>query len=166
MPESKTKPRFNLIDAIILLAVIAVVAGVGYKVLYKPVQAANAKAVNVTITVRFRNISKELAEAFVRDLPSDCISGTNVVEGSVVKSATIQQATWLATNSEGVLVEQPDPYRVDVIAIVEGTALDSDTVYMVGNQEVRIGRGFWVKTVSLEFSGTIMEMTVTSADKE
>lgn len=165
MPEKETraKPRFNVIDAIILLAVIILVAGVGYKALYKPISNAVSQDLNVKFTVLLRSVLPDVAQSFVEELPSACVSNGLVVPRSTVKSAEIVPSFSVYPNSEGVLVEGVDPTRVDLRVTVEGIAPDDSGIYSIGGQEVRIGRTFNVKTLSVEISGIVTEITVTPA---
>ena len=164
MEEGRVKPRFNVIDAIVLLAVIALAAGIGYRSLYKPISEAMIENVSVTLTVRIRSIQADIAEAFVKELPAPCVSRESIVPGSTVKSAYIETSVWTGTDSEGRPVENEDPARVDIIVTVEGICPKDDAIYLIGNQEARIGRGFIVKTLSVEMSGTVTNISVSGAE--
>ena len=164
MDEKRVKPRFNVIDAIVLIAVIAVAAGVGYRALYKPVvEAITTEKINVTLTVRIRSIHTEVAEALIKELPSPCVSREDTVPGSTVKSAYTEPAAYVAVDSGGTPVVSIDPVRVDLVVTVEGICPKDDAIYLIGNQEARIGRSFIVKTLSVEMTGIVTEINIKGA---
>ena len=150
----------NLVDLLILLAVVLAVFAVGYKVLAKPVTAAVVPDQEVTVTMRVRGAMPYLVEELKLQEGARLVAGNDFAPGS---NASVEAVPYVltATAADGTLVEATDPLKNDVMITVKGTGNPNDPILKIGNQEVRAGRDFIVKTnrVVCVFPGVADERT-------
>ena len=83
--------------------------------------------------------------------------------GYVMEVAT-EPTTYTVTAADGSEATVTDPSTCTVIFVVEGyfdeAAATKNMAYALGQQELRIGKGYVVKTKSIEVAGTVIAMEV------
>lgn len=141
-------------DLVIILLVLLVAAGATYKFTNKSAQGEN-KTVEVQILVPC--IRPELAQAVK--------VGDRMVQGSsytsvVVKSVEITPGFSVNTDSRGLKVEAYDPYLKDLMVTVEGNTVLSSASISLGGQEIRVGKDYFVKSLTYDLKGLITIVTI------
>jgi hypothetical protein len=145
----------NIIDLLVLIAVLLVIGGAVYKIKGQD-NAQNApKTVKVTV----------LAPAIRPEMLTNVKVGDKIVSGSsftnvAVKDFKIQPAYMINPDSNGQRVEAVDPYLKDVIFTLEGSTVISAGTINLGGQDIRSNKEYFVKTLLYEFKGQIMNVEI------
>lgn len=145
----------NPVDLLIILAILAVVGAVGFKILAKPVSDAVAPKSNMIVTMRIRGAMPSLV-----DSTKQITQGTKLVSGNdyidaTVETVSVEPYLYTVANAQGVTVNSNDPVKKDIIITVKSSGSPDSAVLKIGNQEVRTGRGFIFKTNTVEINATI-----------
>lgn len=144
----------NIVDLLVLAAVLLVIGGAAYKI--KGQDAQNApKTVRVTV----------ITPAIRPEMLTNVKVGDKIVSGSsftnvVVKDFKIQPAFMVNPDSNGQRVEAIDPYLKDVIFTLEGQTVISAGTINLGGQDIRSNKEYYVKTLLYEFKGLIMNVEI------
>jgi hypothetical protein len=155
----------NPVDLLILLVVVLVAAGIGVKAVRTGVQQVGQQPKTATLVVHVRGASAEVAEGAVATNPQGIFNDTATTEiNATVESVTMTSYTTQVSTDGGELVNAVDPIRKDLTFTITGDAAVSGNVYSLGNQEIRVGRSFIVKTDGMELNGVIESIVIT--DKE
>ncbi|MEW6448456.1 MAG: DUF4330 domain-containing protein [Bacillota bacterium] len=150
----------NIIDAAIILVVLLIIAGATYKLL---LPKAAATPTLVEFIVRVTGVPPETAQIVK---PGDrMVAGASYVPVTV-KKVTVEPAFTTETNAAGQKVPARDPYFKDLIVTLEGQTPVTTAQIKLGNQEVRAGRDYYLKSLTYELKGTIIKVTLkTTPDK-
>ena len=127
----------NIVDLLVVLAVIAVAAGIGYKLFATQIADATAEQVAMTVTVRVRGATPFLVEEVQRNSQV----GKQMVSGNSYVNAT-------------------DPSKKDLVFTIETTVAKGTATPTIGTQEVRAGRTLIVKTNDFETTGNIDSVVI------
>ena len=154
----------NIVDLLVLLAVIAVAAGVGYKLFAPQIANATAKQVPMTVTVRVRGATPFLVEEVQRNSHT----GKKIVTASsypdaVITDMQIEPYDQQVTTADGKIVTARDPDKRDLVFTIETTVAEGTAAPSIGTQEVRSGRTFIVKTNDFETTGNIDMVDIADA---
>ena len=144
------KPKFNLLDAFIILILLAVIAAGAYFML-KPTDVAtetaekNSKAVYVVELTRVDpTVAEEFQQAFDNKEKLTCGEAerfySSISDLSVVpaKRTIIKHETATAERVE-------DPQYFDVKLTLETEITETETAILAGKNELRVGNGLAVK---------------------
>ena len=156
----------NVVDLLVLLAVIAVAAGVGYKLFAPQIAEAAAKQVDMTMIVRVRGATPFLVEEVERNsqVGKQIVSG-NSYTSAVITEMQIEPYDQQVTTADGRIVTTRDPDKRDLVFTIETTVPEGTASPSIGTQEVRAGRTFIVKTNDFETTGNIDSVDI-AADAE
>ena len=154
MEQTQKKKKFNAIDVLIVIVIVALVVFGGYKLLTRNRTAAASTP--LTYTVLCPGVEPEVYEAIQEHIPSPLLAGGDLVAGSQVVSVTAEphQAALLTTASGQPVVLEKEGL-LDLTFTIETQVLNA-TTNEVGSQEVRIGRAHIVKTVYFELQNGIV----------
>lgn len=146
----------NVVDLLVLVAAVAVIAGVGYKLFAPQIAEATAKQVEMTVTVRVRGATPFLVEEVERNSQI----GKKIVSGNSFTNATItdmkiEDYVQQMPTADGEIRDAVDPSKKDLVFTIETTVPEGTASPSIGTQEVRAGRTFIVKTNDFETSGNI-----------
>lgn len=146
----------NVVDLLVLVAAVAVIAGVGYKLFAPQIAEAAAKQVEMTVTVRVRGATPFLVEEVERNSQI----GKKIVSGNSFTNATItdmkiEDYVQQMPTADGEIRDAVDPSKKDLVFTIETTVPEGTASPSIGTQEVRAGRTFIVKTNDFETSGNI-----------
>ena len=146
----------NIVDLLVLLAVIAVAVGVGYKLFDPQIADATAKQVPMTAIVRVRGATPFL----VAEIERNDQVGKQIVSGSSYTTATItdvkvEDYIQQIQTADGRIVDALDPSKKDIIFTIETTVPEGTAAPSIGTQEIRAGRTMIVKTNDFETTGNI-----------
>ncbi|MFR3787792.1 DUF4330 domain-containing protein [Agathobaculum desmolans] len=146
----------NVVDLLVLVAAVAVAAGVGYKLFAPQIVEATAKQVEMTVTVRVRGATPFLVEEVERNSQI----GKKIVSGNSFTNATItdmkiEDYVQQMPTADGEIRDAVDPSKKDLVFTIETTVPEGTASPSIGTQEVRAGRTFIVKTNDFETSGNI-----------
>ena len=136
----------NVVDLLVLVAAIAVVAGVGYKLFAKQIKEVASPQVSLTMTVRVRGATPFLVNEVQRNsqVGKSLVNGNSYVNAQIT-DMKIDDYNQQVTTADGRIVTATDPEKKDLVF----------TITTIGTQEVRAGRTFIVKTNDFETTGNI-----------
>lgn len=150
----------NLIDAAIVTVLLLIVGGVTYKLLLPKTYTPPTR---VEFIVRVPAVPPESAQMV--KVGDRMVAGANYVPVTV-KRVKIEPALSTETDAAGRKVIARDPYFKDLIVTLEGSLPITTAQIKLGNQEIRAGRDYFLKSLTYEFKGTIIKVTlIPSPDK-
>ncbi len=146
------KWKFNVIDGIAVILILAAVVLVGVKLMQRS-EAGPADTVKVTYQVKVEDVPAELYETCQAHLPSPLMASGELVGGQI---ESVQKLPYLVLGADGQWAEDPDHVTLIFTASTETAAGDVMTT-KVGDQEVRIGKTDYIlKSEYIEFSNGII----------
>ncbi len=149
----------NLVDFVLLVAIILGVLAVGYKMLNKPIQEMVSTEVPVTVTVRVRGAMPYLVEEMTEKIMAgDRLVSGNGFDNAEVISLEAVPYVYSDFSSDGVGVEITDPIKKDIIIKVSSVGNPDAAIFKIGTQEVRTGRGFNFKTNRFEIDTIVQSV--------
>lgn len=155
--KAKRIGKFNVVDIIAVVLILAVLAFVGYKLL-GPDDAAppTQEKVKVTYTVRVERVADELYENCLPYLPSKLMASGKLVGGQI---ESVEKEPCLVLAENGTWAEDPDHVNLLFTCTTEVSA-DAVMTTKVGEQEVRVGKTSHIlKSEYIEFGGcTIVDV--------
>ena len=144
------KRRFNIIDVIVLVLVVAVVGFLGFKVAGN-FQSQGASTITLKYQVMYEGVSNDLYDAAAEHVPSQIMASGVLYDSHV--TAVEKKDYFIYENGEWVL----DPYHCTLVFTVEGNVANATVLTTeVGSQEVRVGKEHVLKTQYLEFDKGII----------
>ena len=142
----------NIVDLLVLIAAVAVAAGVGYKLFAPQIKESVQPQVELTAIVRVRGATPFLVTEVERN--SQLVSGNSYVNGTI-EDMKIEDYAQQVTTADGRIVTAVDPDKKDIVFTIKTTVPKGTATPSIGTQEVRAGRTFIVKTNDFETSGNI-----------
>ncbi|HHU86628.1 MAG: DUF4330 domain-containing protein [Pelotomaculaceae bacterium] len=144
----------NIIDLLVLLAILLVIGGAAYKIKGQD-GSDTARTVRATV----------LATALRPEMLTGIEVGDRMVSGSsftdvVIKEFEIRPAYMITTDSQGRRVEAYDPYLKDLLVVVEGKTVISGGTINLGGQEIRSSKDYYIKSLDYDFKGMILDVVV------
>ena len=145
----------NIVDLLVLVAAIAVVAGVGYKLFAPQIKESVQPQVELTAIVRVRGATPFLVTEVERNsqVGKQLVSGNSYVNGTI-EDMKIEDYAQQVTTADGRIVTAVDPDK-DIVFTIKTTVPKGTATPSIGTQEVRAGRTFIVKTNDFETSGNV-----------
>lgn len=159
MERSEKKSKFNIIDVIVIVILVAALAFVGYKLLNRgsgELSDADAlSAPNIRFTVLCDDIDATMADNILASLASEPMT----IGGSTVEMTRLYNSNKLV-DAQVVAFEARDGAEgtKDLLLTVEANATATPGAYSVVTQEIRIGKDYIVKTVGVEITGQILSL--------
>lgn len=146
----------NPVDLIILLVVVAIVGAIGMQLFGQKINDAVAPQVDLTAEIVIVGTPPRLvAEIFRQDLVGErLIAGNEYMNASIV-DVWEEDYVMQAIRSDGVIVDATDPSKKDVVVKIATKVPKGTPSPKIGNQEVRAGRTYIIKTQTFESYGTI-----------
>ena len=146
----------NIVDFLVLLAVLAVVGGLGWKLLGPKVVETVSPTVTMTSQMRVRGVSPVV----YNDLMENTQVGKHLVSGNEYVDAVITDM-WIDDYeiqiqcADGRIVSAVDPVKKDVVFMIEAPVRKDTPAPKIGTQEVRMGRTLILKTNDFETNANI-----------
>lgn len=159
MEGSEKKRRFNIIDVIVIVILVAALAFAGYKLLNRgsgELSDADAlSAPNVRFTVLCNDLDPTLAQNILDSLAAEPME----IGGSTVEMTRLYNSNKLV-DAQVVAYEASEGTEgtMDLLLTVEANATATPGAYSVVTQEIRIGKDYIVKTIAVEITGQILSL--------
>ena len=152
--KAKRIGKFNVVDIIAVVLILAVAAFAAYKLLGPDdTVSARREMTRVTYTVKVEGVPAELYENCAAHLPSPLMASGALVGGEIV---AVEQEPDYVLDAGGNWVEDPGHVTLLFTAETETPTAEVMTT-KVGEQEVRIGKTDYIlKSEFIEFSGGII----------
>lgn len=155
--EQKRRFRFNWIDGIVLILIVAAAAFFLWK--FAVNAAGQEKTVQITYQVQVEGLAPESCDEIAKSLPASLVNGGEKLPGKVI---AVKQAPHLltATDEDNNPAWVADAYHKDLIFTIQADVSESGDMITaeVGDQEVRIGKKYTVETECFEMDGTVLAM--------
>ncbi len=146
----------NVVDLLVLIAAVAIVGGIGWKLFAAPVTEAVSPQVEMTSIMRIRGATPFLVAEVTRNdqTGKKLVSGNDFVDATI-ESIEIQDYIQQVTTADGRIVNALDPSKKDIIVRIKSKVTKGTPTPKIGTQEVRAGRTFIVKTNDFETTANI-----------
>lgn len=156
--EQKAR-KFNVIDVIAVILIVAVLAFGAWKLLGNRGggAAGESSMVKVTYVVRAEGVPAEVYENCLEHLPSPLMASGALVGGQI---EAVEMEPYYVLSPDGEWVEDPEHVTLYFTATTETPAGEVMTT-KVGDQEVRIGKTDYIlKSEYIEIQGgTVVDVT-------
>ena len=152
----KKRVRFNLVDIIAVVLIVAVLAFVGYKMVKRAGASSGGgegATITVTYAVKATAVDATLFDTVQKHLPSQLMASGNLYNGQIL---SVRQEPALVLSADGTWVE--DPSRVDLYFDVEATIPKTEVLTTeIAKQEVRVGKNdYFLKSQFVEFKDCVI----------
>ncbi len=145
----------NVVDLIILLAIALAAVAAVYKFAAPAAGEVIAPKADMYVTMRVRAAMDYLESEVLKLTPGErLVSGNDFLDATLVSVESIPYLS-AASTADGEYRTANDPQKRDLLITVKGKASKTDPALKIGNQEVRIGRGFIFKTQTVELNAII-----------
>jgi len=156
MPN-ESKIRFNIVDVIIILMVLALAAGGYYKVFVQNKQIAAQEQ-----KIRYLILVEEVRQPTVDAYSEGQVlwdQKTNVRLGEITKKEVVP-ATEAVPTAEGKLVLAEIPEKYNLLLTLESPAVVTDNNITIGSREIKIGRKILFKTARAASEGIVYGLDI------
>jgi len=165
MENNKKKFKFNIIDVVVIVLILAVAAFF----VIKFIDFGDNSFVSVGSSDRVRYVvevevmKKDVYEAMAAELPTQMIANGAYCDGYIIsaeaEACDVTDIEFKDTiNPMSNYHAQPSDEYVTVRFTCEAGLLEGTLLNNVGSQEVRIGRSHYVKGKNIECVGTIVSL--------
>jgi len=163
MEKQKKKFRFNIIDAVIILVVLAVAAVFAVKFIdFEQAQPAVGTQ-TIQFNVRVEAMTRSMYEEIQDKVPAQMISNGNYVKGWIRSSEAepieVSDVEVMDTANQTRLYHvAPLEEYVAVTFFCEAELAEGALLNTLGSQEIRVGRLHYLKSADIEFVGTVVSL--------
>lgn len=163
--KGKLFGKLNIIDLLAILVLVAALAFGGYKLATRGSSGGGtaAEGTSLTYTTRVLNVTGDTYAEVLRQLELAGGKDQLMANGSMIPNSyitgveAVPHVNYLTDDQGQVTISRdsgPDA-RYDLLFTIQAQASDPVTS-LVGTQEVRVGKSHIVKSVHLEFTGTVV----------
>lgn len=152
--EQKSRRKFNVVDLIAVILIVAVLAFVGWKLAGRGSgEIGGANTVPIRYTVRCEGVDRSLYENCKAHLPSQLMASGQLYDGKIT---AVSQEPYQVLTADGQWTE--DPQHVTLLFTVEANVPGGDVMTTeIGKQEVRVGKSDYIlKSEYIEFSDCVI----------
>lgn len=160
--------KFNIVDILVIAVIAAAALFFAGKFLRQPDAAGDEKPGQIRYEVQVSGLSRALYDEIAACVPCQMAASGKWIEGYLreVRAEPCEIAYLEATSpvnaaQKQILAADPEAEYVNAIFTCEAPVDLNDLFNMVGNQEIRLGRSYYVKSVDIELSGTIISLEKT-----
>ncbi len=146
----------NIIDLVILLCIVLVAGALVYKFAAPAASDVIAPKSDMYVTMRVRGAMDYLKDEVTKlEAGQKLVAGSSYVDDTELVSISNVPYLAAATSDAGQFITANDPQKSDLIIVIKAKQNKDEAIYKIGNQEVRIGRGFIFKTQTVEVNAII-----------
>lgn len=146
----------NVIDLIIILAIILLIGGYLYRGKATPVSSEPQN-------VRLKVVCPSIYPGVEKNIKiGDYLVAAGAVTSAQIKEIEVKPAAWVTTDAKGQMLLTTNPFRKDIYLVIEGpsTQVGPAGITLAG-QSVKAGKeDFVVKTRLVEMKGTIVQVEI------
>ncbi len=155
--KGKLFGKINIIDLIIIVCVVVVAAALAYKFVAPAAESVVAPKSDMYVTMRVRGgmdyLDKEVNDHLKPG--TKLIAGSDYIAGAEVVDVWSDDYLAAVPKDDGTVATASDPQKRDIFIKVKAKQNKNDPILKIGNQEIRIGRGFIFKTQTIEVNAII-----------
>ena len=149
--KAKRIGKFNIIDILAVVLIVAVAAFVGMKLMGGNDTPVAQEKVQITYVVRAECVPVEAYENCKKHIPSKLMASGALLNGEIV---SVEQEPYLLLGGDNNWIEDPDHVNLYFTVKTE-TPKTAVMTTKVGEQEIRIGKAdHIIKTEWIEFQQT------------
>ena len=146
----------NVVDLVVLLAVVCVFGAIIWQLLGDRVNDALSEQTEMTLVVSIAGSHPDLVEEITRqDLVGEKLVTGNQYLDAYISDVWLEDYVMQLESADGRLVDAVDPTKKDIMIEIKSTVAKDTASPKIGSQEVRAGRTYIVKTQTFECSGII-----------
>ncbi|MDD3165685.1 MAG: DUF4330 domain-containing protein [Oscillospiraceae bacterium] len=163
--KGKLFGKINVIDLVVLVVIVAIAAGLCWKLFGAKVSDAldSDSKVHMTYEVLCEDIDEQIAAYCASGDLGPLMSGGELVDGSVTGVAVTPYYESMV-DANGTTVNYEVEGKKNITFTIECNTKLTKNAYPVGTQEVRVGKPHIVKTNKIEVTGAITAMEVEKAN--
>lgn len=158
--------KFNFIDWIVVIAVLAVAAFFCFKFLAPDDVIADPNTGIIRYEVEVPGLEKDTYERIAALIPTQMAASGKLINGTILSCSAVpceveyvQVSSPVNVNETQWVKTDPDTEYVTAVFVCEAEYNPENNLNMVGTQEIRIGRHHYVKSVDIELIGTITSLS-------
>ena len=164
MKNKKLFGKLNVVDVVIILAVLAVAVFVVVRYLLPGGTVGQTAYVDMEYTVVVEAMPKEAYEALSAQLPQQMVGSGAYLDGTIERAeaepCTVNEIEVKdPSNTTYTYLVEPAGEYVRVTFYLRARVAENTLVNEVGTQEVRVGRLHYIKTRDCEVVGTITSVS-------
>ena len=146
----------NVVDLLILLVVVLIIGGVGWKLLGTQMQNSIAPQVDLVAEVVIVGTPPRIVDEILRqDMIGTPLVGGNEYLPAEITDVQLEPYIMQAIRDDGIIVDATDPSKQDVVFTIKLKVPKGTASPKIGSQELRAGKTFILKTQTFECAGTI-----------
>lgn len=149
----------NIVDLTVIMIILLCAAGLGYKLFSAQVKEAIAPTENILITMRIRDALPHLYEE-LKASDTRLVYGNIYIDNAKITKITNEPSIKSIPNLDGELIASQDPIRSNIAVEIEATVPKEIATFRLGNQDVKVGRTFFLKTRTFEVISLIESIKV------
>lgn len=133
--------KFNIIDLLIVLLVIAVIcAGVfAYMYFFKASEDVSTNTANIQFTIEVSGITEDAANSF--KVGDTVTLGASASGSGVIKKTEVQKYRMVTSDEEnGTYLWSEVPGEYVALVTIESNVVKTDTAYTTGSEVVAVGK--------------------------
>lgn len=164
--EEKRKRRLNIVDLVVIVILLAVIAFLGWKVVNRSKDGGSSVRMGkVTFVVEVDGLRADLYEGTAALVPCQMAASGAMVDGYIRESwcvpctvERIRAKSPVNSSLEQEILPEEGVDYVNAYYRCEAAIDLNDKLNLTGNQEIRLGRSYYLKSIDIELSGTIISM--------
>ncbi len=163
--EEKRKSRLNIVDIVVILIILAAAVFFGWKLLHRGGDAPEARRGTIRFVVEVDGLRSDLYDGTAALVPCQMAASGSLVDGYILESwskpvevISIKAKSPVNASLEQILEPEEGLDYVNAYYLCECAVDLNDKLNLTGNQEIRLGRSYYLKSIDIELSGTIISM--------
>lgn len=136
--QTNTKPqsRFNFVDIIVILTLLAILAVFGYMLLLRDSPIPGNQSAEVTYTVKLSGINEKYLDCIV--IGNTVRNSSDGSEIGTIQSVSSIKSRYVTTEGKVQIVEYPDIYDV-YVTVVSPCSIDERNITYIGGMRILVG---------------------------
>jgi len=146
----------NPVDLLALIVVIVVIVGIAWQLFGNKVTEVVSPNVEMTTEVIVSGAPPELCAEVERQnlVGQKLVATNNYLDATITDVRLVDYAVQVQT-ADGKIVNATDPTKKNIVFDISSKVARDTASPKIGNQDVKAGRTYLVKTQAFEVSGTI-----------
>jgi len=149
--EQHAKRKFNIIDVIVIVLLLAAVCFAGWKLAHR--NTGGGDPVKVTYKIQCENVPNAVYESCLEHLPCQLMASGALLDGAI---ESVEKLPYRVLGPDGKWVEDPDHVTL-LFTVWSMCPYEEVMTSKVGEQEIRIGKTKHIlKSEYMEFQETVI----------
>lgn len=157
----------NIVDLLVIVMVLSLILGIVVRFNSSKLNANDKNPAvqkeEIFVTLYSSLVVPEIADSLK---VGDKLVANNVFTNAEIVSVDVKPAAYVSTNSYGEAVLSEHPLWKDITVVIKDTINPSSVILKAGNQEVRVGYSFILKTQTVETNCKIRGITFKTLEEQ